>query len=179
VGISSKIKAVFLDRDGVINNAVVIEGKPYPPATLKEIIILPGVLDGISSLKANGFKTFIVTNQPDVARGTTPLHVVEEINLYLKLQLGIDQIYCCFHDDHENCECRKPKPGMFLSAAEDWDVELSSSFMIGDRWRDIDAAKASGVRSILIDYNYDEKRSKPDFECKDFLGAVQYILNFN
>lgn len=181
MGISSKVKtkAVFLDRDGVINKAIIFERKPYPPATLQEIIILPGVLDGICALKDGGYKTFIVTNQPDVARGTIPFEVVDEINLYLKSHLGIDQVYCCFHDGKDNCDCRKPKPGMLLSAAEDWDVELSRSFMIGDRWRDIDTAKAAGVTSILIDYNYDEKRSKPDYECTDFTSAVQYILNSN
>jgi D-glycero-D-manno-heptose 1,7-bisphosphate phosphatase len=125
------------------------------------------------------FTLFILLLQGCILFAQSPFEVVDEINLYLKSQLGIDQVYCCFHDGKENCDCRKPKPGMLLSAAEEWGVELSRSFMIGDRWRDIDTAKAAGVTSILIDYNYDEKRSKPDFECTDFTSAVQYILNFN
>jgi len=178
MGIGSKIKAkaVFLDRDGVVNQAVVIDGKPYPPATLIETIILPGVKEGITDLKANGYKIFVVTNQPDVGRGTTSLDKVNEINFYLKSQLNIDAIYCCYHDGIENCDCRKPKPGMILKAAAEWKIDLETSYMIGDRWRDIDAAKAARVTSILIDYNYNEKISDPDFKCINFAGAVDYIL---
>jgi len=172
----NQVKAVFLDRDGVINKAVVIDGKPYPPNSLRELVILPGVQEGIADLKSNGFKIFVVTNQPDVARGKTPIEKVVEINQYLKTTFNIDEVYCCYHDGFENCDCRKPKPGMLLKAANDWQIDLKSSYMIGDRWRDIDAAKAAGVKSILIDYHYDEKVSDSDFKCVNFADAVNYIL---
>jgi D-glycero-D-manno-heptose 1,7-bisphosphate phosphatase len=178
MGISGEVKnkAVFLDRDGVINKAVVIDGRPYPPANLEELEILIGVKEGISALKSNGFKIFVVTNQPDVARGKTSKETVETINRFLKNELNIDQIYCCFHDGKENCACRKPKPGMLLDAAKDWNLDLSCSFMIGDRWRDVEAGKLANITTILIEYGYDEKRIEPDFACADFSSAVNYIL---
>jgi len=180
VGINSKIenKAVFLDRDGVINKAIVIDGKPYPPSTIKEVEILPGVQDGISLLKWNGYKIFVITNQPDVARGTASIQNVQSINSFLAEQLSIDKVYCCFHDENENCNCRKPKPGMINEAAEEWSINLGSSFLIGDRWRDIEAAQNANVVSILLDYDYNEKKVTPYFKCTDFKTAVNFILNF-
>lgn len=176
MGISSKIKAVFLDRDGVINKAVVIDNKPYPPTCIQEMEILPGVKDGILLLRKNGFLVFIVTNQPDVARGKTPIEKVQEINNFLEKELCIDEVYCCYHDGKEGCDCRKPKPGMILDTQKKWNIDLSRSFMIGDRWRDIEAGKSAGLTTILIDYLYDEKRVEPDFTCYNFKEAVSYIL---
>ncbi len=178
MGINSEVKtkAVFLDRDGVVNQVVILEGKPFPPDNLKELVILPGVITGIKILKKNGFRVFIITNQPDVARGKTPISIVEEINSFLTSTLDIDEIFCCFHDSNDNCSCRKPKPGMILDAATKWNIDLHSSYMIGDRWRDIDCAKAAGVSSILLKYDYDEKVSIPDFEGTNFEDAINYIL---
>jgi D-glycero-D-manno-heptose 1,7-bisphosphate phosphatase len=179
MGINSKIghKAVFLDRDGVVNKAIVIEGLPYPPKSIDELQILPGVRDGIAQLMQFNYKIFIVTNQPDVARGTALLDKVQEINYFLSKELFIEQVYCCFHDGIESCNCRKPKPGMILQAAEEWDLDLNNSFLIGDRWRDIEAAQNAGVTSILIDYNYNEKKVEPNHTCADFKSAVDFILN--
>lgn len=179
MGINSKIghKAVFLDRDGVVNKAIVIAGMPYPPKSIDELQILPGVRDGIAQLMQNHFKVFIVTNQPDVARGTVLLQNVQVINTFLAKELSIEKVYCCFHDGIENCSCRKPKPGMIFEAAEEWGLDLSNSFLIGDRWRDIEAAHNAGLTSILIDYDYNEKKVKPNYTCTDFKSAVDFILN--
>lgn len=170
-------KAVFLDRDGVINATCVRNGKPYPPNSLEEFKILPGVREGLQTLRIAGFKLFIITNQPDVARGKTPQEKVDNIHLFIKNELPIDEVRCCFHDDIDNCSCRKPKPGMILELSEKWQINLSNSYIIGDRWRDIEAGKRAGVISLLIDYNYDEKRIEPDYTCSDFSSAVNNILN--
>jgi D-glycero-D-manno-heptose 1,7-bisphosphate phosphatase len=178
VGIGSKIKnkAVFLDRDGVLNRAKIILNKPYPPSTMEEMEILSGVHESIQLLKHAGFKLIVITNQPDVARGTADIELVNTMNNYILNELGIDEIKCCFHDDSENCLCRKPKPGMVYEAEKRWNIDLSISYLIGDRWRDIETAKNCNLTSILIDYQYDEKKVNADFECTNFEEAVNFIL---
>lgn len=175
MGIHTKVKAVFLDRDGVINKAVVLNGRPYPPSSISDLIIVDGVEDGLLTLKQLGFLLIIVTNQPDVARGKTSITVVNEINSFLKKELNLDDIYCCIHDSFDYCNCRKPKPGMIFEAAKKWNIDLTQSFIVGDRWRDIETGINAGVKTLLIDYGYDEKFIKPDFISKDFRGVVEYI----
>ena len=175
MGVDAKVKAVFLDRDGVLNKAIIIDRKPYPPKTENELEILSGVVEGLIELKKLGYLLIVITNQPDVARGTTSKEAIDKINNCLKSQLIIDEIFCCFHDNSDNCDCRKPKPGMIFEAAKKWNIDLSSSFLVGDRWRDIETGKNAGIKSILIDCGYDEKYSKPDFTCIDFQGVVHII----
>ena len=179
VDISSEVKnkAVFLDRDGVINKVVVVEGKPFPPANIGELEIIEGVELGIEALKRAGYKVFVVTNQPDVARGKTSEASILEINAFLQNKLKIDEVSCCFHDGPDHCNCRKPKAGMILDLASRWNIDLSESFLIGDRWRDILSAKNAGVRSILIDYKYDEQYETPDFSSTNFEDAINYIFH--
>ncbi len=170
-------KAVFLDRDGVLNKAIVRKGKPYPPSNLTQLELLPGVEQATKELKAHGFLLIVVTNQPDVARGIVSKDNVEEINKYLKEQLGIDEFRTCYHDSNDGCDCRKPKPGAILDVAKDKDINLCESFMVGDRWRDIEAGQAAGVKTIFIDYGYDEKRPNSfDFKVFSLLDAVPFIL---
>src|SRR5580692_12883999 len=106
--------AAFLDRDGVLNQAVVRHGKPYPPASVEEMQILPGVRDALDRLKAAGYRLVVVTNQPDVARGLQRRETVEAINAALMARLPIDEFRVCYHDDADACDCRKPKPGLLL-----------------------------------------------------------------
>ena len=181
MGIGSKIKnkAVFLDRDGVLNNAKVVLNRPYPPTNLEEMQILPGVHEGIQLLKYAGYKLIVITNQPDVARGTADIDVVNAMNNYILSELGIDEIKCCFHDDLDNCSCRKPKPGMIHEAKKKWHIDLDLSFLVGDRWRDIETAKNTSITTILIDNHYDEKKVNADFECSNFEEAVNFILKTN
>lgn len=169
-------KAIFFDRDGVINKPVVKDGKPYPPNSLDELALLPNVKLGISKLREAAFKIFVVTNQPDVARGKTPQVEVDKIHNYLKKELSIDEIRCCFHDDGDDCNCRKPKPGMIVDLAKKWNIDLEQSYLVGDRWRDIEAGKAAGLKTILIDYNYNEKRVVADFTCTNFIETINIIL---
>ena len=169
--------AVFLDRDGVINRALVRDGKPYSPAKLAEMEILPGVTDALEALHDAGFMLIVVTNQPDVARGTTPKTVVEEINMHLMSCLPIDEFRTCYHDSGDGCDCRKPLPGSLIAAANKHVINLGESYMIGDRWRDIEAGQTAGCKTIFIDYGYDEKQpASMDFRVRSLLEATQIIL---
>jgi len=169
-------RAAFLDRDGVLNRAVVREGLPYPPADLRELEVLPGVPQALQALRDLGFVLLVVTNQPDVARGTTTRQAVEAMNAWLAERLPLDRFYCCFHDSKDGCACRKPSPGMLLEGARDFNVDLSRSFMIGDRWRDCDAGRAAGCRTVFIDYGYAERKPEaPDHTVSSLLEAVELI----
>lgn len=171
-------KAVFLDRDGVINRAIVRNGKPYSPMTLAELEILPNVETALNRLRSAGFEIVVVTNQPDVARGKQSREVVEAMHADLSARLGIDDFRVCYHDDADGCSCRKPEPGMILEAAETAGISLSSSFLVGDRWRDILAGRRAGCSTILIDYGYDEAMSiNPDVSVSSLSEAVDWILN--
>jgi len=150
-------RAVFLDRDGVINKAFVMDGIPYPPKCLSEVEILNGVKEAISIFKASNLEVVVITNQPDVSRGIASLESVQLINNYLSEELNITNLYICFHDDSEGCTCRKPKPGLLLRAAKDLKLDLARSFLIGDRWRDIYSGQAVGCKCFFIDYNYKEE----------------------
>ena len=145
------MRAVFLDRDGVINRAIVREGKPYPPATLEELQILPDASSALADLKDGGYLLLLITNQPDVGRGRQRREVVEQMNQALASALPLDGVFVCYHSDHDACHCRKPQPGLFVQAAVDWEIDLARSFVIGDRWRDIDAGYNAGCTTILID----------------------------
>lgn len=170
-------KAVFLDRDGVLNRAIVRNGKPYPPANLEELEILPGVQSALKSLGQAGYMLIVVTNQPDVARGTTSKLEVEKINNALSAQLHLDEFRVCYHDAADNCDCRKPRPGMLLAAADEYGIDLAASFMVGDRWRDIEAGQGAGCKTIFIDYGYDEKPPKQyDFRVNSLAEAINIIL---
>jgi D-glycero-D-manno-heptose 1,7-bisphosphate phosphatase len=148
--------AVFLDRDGVLNEAIVRNGKPYPPRDLSELVITCGACAALGELKRERFLLIVVTNQPDVARGKAKRVDVDQINTQLAAILPLDAIEMCEHDDQEQCDCRKPKPGMIRRAREKFGVDLAGSFMVGDRWRDIEAGRRAGCRTILIGQGYGE-----------------------
>lgn len=170
-------RAVFLDRDGVINRVQVRDGKPYPPSNLGELEILPGVAEALERLHNDGYLLIVVTNQPDVARGTQTRAVVEEINAELLSRLPIDEFRVCYHDDVAQCDCRKPKPGALLQSSQKFNIDLNASFMIGDRWRDIEAGCNAGCKTIFIDYHYAEtKHAYPDYRTCDLTKAVDWIL---
>lgn len=170
-------RAVFLDRDGVINRAFVREGKPYPPATLAELEILPGVPKALEGLHAANYLLIVVTNQPDVARGTAKKEDIEQMNAQLSSQLPLDAFKTCYHDSADACLCRKPLPGALLEAAKEYNIDLSKSFMVGDRWRDIEAGQAAGCKTFFINYRYAEQKPEtPDFIVSSLLEAQQIIL---
>lgn len=174
---NSLSRAVFLDRDGVINRAIIRCGKPYPPASLVELEILPGVNEALQELHEADYLLIVVTNQPDVARGTAKIEDVEMMNAYLLAQLPIDDFKTCYHDSADNCSCRKPLPGSLLKAAREHNIDLSKSFMVGDRWRDIEAGASAGCKTFFINYCYSERQpDAPDFIVSSLLEAKEIIL---
>jgi len=171
------VRAVFLDRDGVLNKAIVREGKPYSPATLEDLVVPPDAERALRALHNRGLRLVMVTNQPDIARGKVRRETVQQINQYLCRALPIDAVEVCEHDDADDCECRKPRPGMLLRAAERDKILLSESFMVGDRWRDIEAGRRAGCRTILIGDGYAEGlKSAPDIAVANLSEAADWIL---
>ena len=169
--------AVFLDRDGVLNAARVVEGRPYPPGDVSELNVLPGAGPSCRRLAEAGLRLIVVTNQPDVARGTQSLEAVREINDRLAAELGLDAVLVCPHDDADGCSCRKPLPGMLLQAAGAWDIDLAGSVMVGDRWRDIEAGRAAGARTVFVDRRYDEPAPvDPDLTVSELEESVPWII---
>ena len=170
-------RAVFLDRDGVLNRAVVRAGRPYAPTSLEEFTLLPGVLEALTDLRTAGFVLVVVTNQPDLATGRIRPEVAEAIHQKLRALLPIDDIKVCGHVDEDDCSCRKPRPGMLVEAARDWSIDLYRSFIVGDRWRDVSAGKAAGCKTIFVDYGYaEELADRPDFVVTSLPEAVKIIL---
>jgi transaldolase len=169
--------AVFLDRDGVLNRTAVRAGTPCPPGRLDEVEILPGVEEALRELRERGLALIVVTNQPDVARGTQTRAAVEEINQFLKQRLGVTAVYTCYHDNADDCACRKPKPGMLTRAAEEHRIDLGRSFMVGDRWGDVAAGAAAGCTTFLIDMPYSQcHRCSPDYKVASLAEAADVIL---
>jgi D-glycero-D-manno-heptose 1,7-bisphosphate phosphatase len=168
--------AVFLDRDGVINRGVIRDGRPYPPDRLEDLEILPGVPAALARLRAAGYLNVVVTNQPDVATGKQRREVVEAMHARLLAELAIDAVKVCFHVDADNCRCRKPRPGMLLEAARDLGIDLSASYMVGDRWRDVAAGQAAGCKALFIDYGYAEKSPKEPFVAVKSLPAAAELI---
>lgn len=168
--------AVFLDRDGVINEISVTNGVPHPPNNVQEFRFLPGVREACEALNRAGYLLIVVTNQPDVARGTQTREQVEEINRLVEQELPVARVLSCYHDNSDACDCRKPKPGLLLQAASRWEIDLSGSFMIGDRWSDTLAGKTAGCRTILIERDYSQRdKCQPDWIAQDLPTASKLI----
>ena len=169
--------AVFLDRDGVLNEAVVVDGRPHPPASLDELRTLPGVAEACRRLSGAGFTLIVVTNQPDIARGTVDEALVRAMNDRLQAELGLDTVMVCPHDDGDGCACRKPRPGMLLEAGRRWDVDLRRSVMVGDRWRDVEAGQAAGTRTVFVDHGYAERRPRgADLTVGSLKESIEWII---
>ncbi len=170
-------KAVFLDRDGILNKTVLKNNKPHPPASVDELELTDNAQQALNKLKDAGYLLIMVTNQPDVARGATTQLAVDTINDQLKSQLPLDAVRVCFHDDSDACACRKPKPGLITQAASDFNIDLSQSIMIGDRWKDIDAGVQAGCTSIWLQTNYNEKKPmNMDYTAEHLNDAADWIL---
>jgi D-glycero-D-manno-heptose 1,7-bisphosphate phosphatase len=168
--------AVFLDRDGVLNEVEVRNGTPHPPAGVDQLRLLPGVVEACYRLRQLGFALVVVTNQPDIARGKQTRDEVDRMHDALRARLPLDDIVVCAHDDVDDCPCRKPRPGMILDAAARLDLDLASSFCVGDRWRDVEAAKRAGVMAIFVDRGYGEHRpTDADAVVASLPAAVEVI----
>lgn len=173
-------RAVFLDRDGVINRAFIREGKSHPPDRVEDFQLLEGVSEACALLKAAGYVLIVVTNQPDVATGKQTRDVVTAMHQAMIRLLPIDDIFTCYHVDEDDCACRKPRPGMLLEAAERHGVDFAQSFLVGDRRRDIQAGQAVGCHCYFIDYRYKEPGPEGSFETvSNLLDAARRILRLN
>ena len=178
IGRSGIERAVFIDRDGVVNKVRLRDGRPLPPAGMHELELLPGAGQAVNTLRAAGYLVIVVTNQPDVVLGLQKREVVEAMHQCIQQSMVLDDIKVCYHIDEDGCACRKPKPGMLVEAASEWSIDLEQSFMIGDRWRDIDAGKAAGCRTILVKAKYAERQAvDPDFVVDSLLEASGLILS--
>jgi D-glycero-D-manno-heptose 1,7-bisphosphate phosphatase len=166
-------RAVFLDRDGVINHNEVRDGRPVGPRSVERFVLLPGVREAIEILRAAGYLVIVATNQPDVAHD-----VIEAMHAKMRHVLALDDVRVCTHTDADNCACRKPKPGLLLDAARAHGIALAESWMVGDRWRDVEAGKAAGCRTVFIDHGYaNEPRPRsPDAIVASLMEAVPVIL---
>jgi D-glycero-D-manno-heptose 1,7-bisphosphate phosphatase len=171
------VKAVFLDRDGVINANLERDGKPVAPTTLAEFRILPGVIEAARRLKDAGFLLVVATNQPDVRNGITAKAAMEAMHDEIRAQMPIDDIMICLHNDADNCACRKPRPGLLLDAAGKHGIDLRASYFVGDRWKDVHAGQAAGCRTIFVDYGYRQDRpAVPDHMVKSLAEAADIIV---
>jgi D-glycero-D-manno-heptose 1,7-bisphosphate phosphatase len=171
--------AVFLDRDGVLNEPIVRDGRPLPPTSVDEVVIRDGVHEACRRLSDAGLLLIVVTNQPDIARRTTTREEVDAINQHLTDELGLDSVYVCAHDDADACGCRKPAPGLLLAAAADVGVDLTRSVMVGDRWRDIEAGKRAGATTVWVRSDYGEAApAAPDHVVDGLLDVVPLVASF-
>lgn len=169
-------KAIFLDRDGVLNKLISRSGKLQAPYTLSEFELFPGVVEALKLIKEKGYLAIVVTNQPDVSRGWVSMESVELVNDQIKRLLPVDDIKCCFHDNSAQCLCRKPLPGMLLEAASEWGIDLKKSFMIGDRFGDIKAGKSAGCFTVLIGEGDEQKdHPSPDHRADSLINAMIFI----
>lgn len=170
-------RAVFLDRDGVLNETFNVGGTSVPPRSVKEFRLIEGVVGAVRRLRAAGYFVFVVTNQPDVSRGNQTRPVVEAIHQQLRIALDIDDIVTCFHDDGDFCDCRKPKPGMLNRMIDRYAIDPSHSFMVGDRWSDITAGRLAGCTTILVGPDWDASlEDPPNLRAPDLRQAVALIF---
>ncbi len=168
-------KAIFLDSDGVLNKAIIRNGKPAAPITLAELEIPDEVKPSLDKLKAAGYLLICVSNKPDIERGLTTREKVDAIYDKIRHDLPLDDIFICFT---ENSDCYKPKPGLLLDAAKKYNIDLVHSYMIGDRWRDVGAGKNARCKTVWIDRGYAEKKPSPpaDYTAISLTEATQWIL---
>ena len=176
MGINPLNRAVFLDRDGVINQAQVRDGHPFSPADMTEFFWVDSIKDVTLELKSLGYLLFCVTNQPDVGRGLQSREIVESFHTTILTELPIEKIFTCYHDDIDRCGCRKPRPGLIVDAQKEYSLDLAASWLVGDRWKDIDAGAAAGCNTVFLEYGYDEKlRTKPDHTISQLVELVPLI----
>jgi D-glycero-D-manno-heptose 1,7-bisphosphate phosphatase len=168
-------RGAFLDRDGVLVETLVREGRAHAAVTLEEFRICADARKQVGRLRTAGLRPIVFTNQPEVGRGTLSPATLETMHARLREAVDVDDILVCMHTDREDCDCRKPRPGMLQAAARIWGLDLAASFVVGDRWRDIDAGRAVGCYTVLIERPYSQCRVA-DARVADLAGAVDAVL---
>lgn len=167
-------RAIFLDRDGVINRVLLHNGKPFSPRTFEEFEIPPGVRDALDSFRDMGFMNIVITNQPDIARGLMDIEELNKMHRLMREILAVDDILVCPHDENEHCLCRKPRGGMLVEASEKWCIDLKTAFMVGDTWKDMIAGKQAGCQTIIIDKPYNQT-VESDHRVKELKEVIEII----
>jgi D-glycero-D-manno-heptose 1,7-bisphosphate phosphatase len=172
-------KAVFFDRDGVLNRLVLRDGRHVSPRSVEEFQLYAEAAAAAADLRANGFLVFLVSNQPDVARGALSTADLDRMTAMLRKEVHLDGVAICTHDDRDACRCRKPAPGMIVDLAREWGVDLDRSFIVGDSWRDMEAGRGAGCTTILVARDGTENGTQPasDARVRDLDAAVQYIVS--
>jgi D-glycero-D-manno-heptose 1,7-bisphosphate phosphatase len=168
-------RAVFLDRDGAINKVLLNNNKACSPSRFEEFEFVPAIAAVLRSFKESGFINIVITNQPDISRGLMKPEELEKMHRFIREKLAVDDIFVCPHSDEDNCLCRKPKTEMFYVASRKWGIDINSSFMIGDSWRDIEAAKIAGCKTIIIDTTYN-RDTEADYRVADIVSAMRVIV---
>ena len=180
----SKKRAIFLDRDGVINKVAMRDGVPAGPRKFEDFALVEGVKDAVQSFRRMGFLIIVNTNQPDIGRSLLPEEELNKMHTLVRNELPVDDIFICPHDDADDCPCRKPRPGMLLEAARKWEIDLKKSFAIGDRWKDMEAGRAAGCRTILLERSYNrgasaDSRISDIKEAEAIVGDQQRVSTEN
>jgi D-glycero-D-manno-heptose 1,7-bisphosphate phosphatase len=174
---SPKRRAVFFDRDGVLNHTIVVDGKSRSPRSLEEFEIDPEAREALLSLRQAGYLLLVATNQPEVHRGLQTRAVIEGMHRELRKKLPLDDICVCFHDSEHACKCRKPEPGLLVEAAGRWGICLKQSYMVGDRWKDVEAGRRAGCRTVILTRPYDQGTpGKATHRAASLSAAVAWIL---
>ena len=171
-------KAVFLDRDGVLNEPIVRDGNPHSPGSLDDFRIIEGTGEALGMLRRAGYLLIVATNQPEVVRGLQQRSGVEGMHDALRRALPLDDIFTCYHDAKDGCACRKPEPGLIVEAARKWGIRLDQSYMIGDRWKDVEAGRRAGCHTVLLAHPYNAgERQTCDYRAESMGDAASWILS--
>lgn len=141
---------IFIERDGILNRAIVTGQNQASPLTLEQFQINDAAIPLLQDLKAAGFVLIATTNQPAVSRGTLSRRELDRMHDQLRKRFPLDDVLLCPHDESDECPCRKPEPGLFTEAAFKWHLDLERSFVISDKWQDARAARAVGCTSLLL-----------------------------
>jgi D-glycero-D-manno-heptose 1,7-bisphosphate phosphatase len=176
MGVRQVNRAVFLDRDGVINQVIIRDGEVFSPRSREEFLFIEESVQAIKYLKKAGFIVIVVTNQPDIARKRLSSDDLQWMTGKIMEVTEVDDIVICYHDDSDACPCRKPKAGMLLESSKKWKVDLSRSFMIGDTWKDVKVGQNAGCIPILLDAPYN-KDVVCNLRVSSLTEALQIVLD--
>ncbi len=176
LGKLSKRRAVFLDRDGVLVKLVdYADMQRVAPRSIKDFEILPGAREVVEKVKQMGYHAIVITNQNGLTDGTVPRASLDQMHKRLYEELTVDDIFICPHVETDQCLCRKPKPGLLLEAAEKYDIDLGASYMVGDWWRDIDAGRAAGCKTILLEMPSNAHIKNADFRATTLEDVARIV----
>jgi D-glycero-D-manno-heptose 1,7-bisphosphate phosphatase len=190
------VEAVFLDRDGVLNELVLnpVTGEYEPPHRIEDMKLFPYVFECLEKIQDSGYDLFLISNQPDYAKGKTTLEELKKVHkkfdqLLTSHRIHFREYYYCYHHPQGiapeysfECRCRKPKPFFLFKAEKDHNIELGNSYMIGDQDTDIECGKAGGTKTILIEEPLSVKKrgkGQPDYKTENLKYAVNIILQID